>query len=112
MTPIDRARRIALLHSQILADYANRPIDNFDQIPLPFLSEQSNGIDEEIDQIIDGYDSTMSEVDEDFDQIDLGVDGPPPGILSPEARAFMSWMESDIVNWDEFKSQANKEDGE
>ena len=100
------------MHSQILADYANRPIDNFDQIPLPFLSEQSDGIDEEIDQIIDGYDSTMSEVDEDFDQIDLGVDGPPPGILSPEARAFMSWIESDIVDWDEFKSQANKEDGE
>ena len=30
--PIDRARRIALLHSQILTDYANEPAPSSDQI--------------------------------------------------------------------------------
>ncbi len=109
--PIDRARRIALLHSQILTDYANRPVEDLTQIPLPFGEDSELGEDiyEDLDQIIDDYNSSDPEVDDEFDDID--VSGPPPGTWAATAR-MMARGDDSGFDWDMWKEEMKMRDME
>ena len=107
--PIDRARRIALLHSQVLTDYANRPVEDLAQIPLPFedSDESASGIYEDLEQIIEDYDSSDS--NDEFDDIDISE--PPPGTWAATARMLAQGDDSGF-DWDMWKEEMKMRDME
>jgi len=119
--PIDRARRIALLHSQFLTDVANRHDDQepeYVQVPLPFndldeqASAESSNLDD-ISRIADEFDRSLDDdtdtMEEDLDSID--VSEPEQWTWADTARLMAKGDDSGF-DWDAWKDEMKERDME
>tara|TARA_E500000331_G_scaffold343338_1_gene378046 strand:- start:1463 stop:2044 length:582 start_codon:yes stop_codon:yes gene_type:complete len=112
-SPIDRARRIALLHSEILTVMANEQVSKspYEQVPLPFNTSTS---DEEYADILPEEDDgqiDQNEYDDDMDTITVMETDGKPWTWADTAR-LMAQNDDSGFDWDRWKDEMKERDME